>query len=100
MLAKSFNPSERSRRSSPGALAKASGVTLGNPRLYETEADRYAANVLPIIRLFDLGPLSPDLRFCRGWRGRFQNSPVKRAAAAELTTAVRIIRDQLETNGN
>ena len=85
-------------------------MILGNARLHEArknavcavkaEADRYAANVLPIIRLFDLGPLSPDLRFCRGWRGRFQNSPVKRAAAAELTTTVRIIRDQLETNGN
>jgi DNA invertase Pin-like site-specific DNA recombinase len=42
------------------SAAKARGVTLGNPRLYEArksaveavkaEADRYAANVLPIIR--------------------------------------------------
>jgi DNA invertase Pin-like site-specific DNA recombinase len=42
------------------SAAKARGVTLGNPRLHEarknavgavkTEADRYAANVLPIIR--------------------------------------------------
>ncbi|WP_316232848.1 recombinase family protein [Bradyrhizobium sp. SZCCHNPS2010] len=42
------------------SAAKARGVTLGNPRLYvarknaldavKTEADRYAANVLPVIR--------------------------------------------------
>ena len=60
MLAKSFNPSERSRRFISTRTAKARGVTLGDPTLHEArknavgavkaEADRYAANVLPIIR--------------------------------------------------
>src|SRR5215471_4186394 len=48
--------------------------------------------------MFD--PFRSNLRFYVSRPSRYQTARLKGGAAAELPTAVRVIRDQLETNGS